>query len=142
MSHPDKRTMLFEDGHGKQVSRDVHMTLNAADFRGTPIYPWLVVAANPHLSASDIWLFLMLEAQAGLTGVGRSLSWIRRKRWMSQLPGTVNARGRKPNEDGKDETALAMMQAHPDVSARALVRLLAENGISRGKDWVWRNRCG
>jgi hypothetical protein len=132
----DKITMTFEDGRGKEVRRDVHMALNAADFRGTPIYPWLVIAANPHLSAPDILRFLKVEAKSGLKNVERPLSWIRRKRWMAQFPNHVNMSGPRSDDDAEYRRAVVIMRSNPTMSARALARLLKENGIERGKDWV------
>jgi hypothetical protein len=136
----DKITMAFEDGRGKEVTRDVHMALNAADCRGTPIYPWLVIAANPHLSAPDILRFFELEAERGLAGIRRPLSWIRRKRWMAQFPDHINMSGPRPDDDAQYRRAVAIMRANPTMSARALARLLKENGVDRGKDWVCLHR--
>jgi hypothetical protein len=135
----DKGTMTWEDGHGRKVTREVRLTIDVRDFEGLAGYPWLVMAANPLLSGPDILRFLELKADEGLVGVERNRSWIARRRWMFQrndnLPGT------RPNADGKDARALTIMEEHPTLSARKLSQLLKENGISRGKDWVQKNRC-
>jgi hypothetical protein len=135
-----KTTMTWTNGHGKEVRRDVKMDLNVQDFRGTPFYPWAVLAANPHLSIADVGRFLDLEVRSGLRGVHRPESWLRRKRWLMRLPGAADVSGPKTNTDGKDEAAEAIMAANPTMSAGQLVHLLKENGIQRSKSWVWMHR--
>ncbi len=49
-------------------------------------------------------------------------------------------RGNVANKDGKDEFAIALIQANPKLSVRKAVELLKENGIKRGKDWVQTKR--
>ena len=48
----------------------------------------------------------------------------------------------KGNKDGQDETATAMLKAHPKMSLRELVELLEGHGIKRGKDWIQKRRRG
>ena len=136
----DKIEMFYHDGRNRKVTREIRTEVDAKDFRGTPFYPWLIIAANPHLTVMEVWLWLWHEQKAGLDGVMRSRSWIQRKRWMMRPPGATSAVGRKPNSDGNDERAVAIIRANPSLSARGLVRLLAEHDIKRGKDWVWMNR--
>ena len=127
--------MTFTNGHGKEVSREIDMTPDIRKFRGTPGHALLIIAANRHLSVSDLWRLL------GLEGIERSWSWIQRRRWLFQDPDTVNGYGPKPNADGKDSRAIDIMRDNTTLSARQLSRLLKDNGISRNKDWVQKNRC-
>lgn len=49
------------------------------------------------------------------------------------------------NKDGKDEAALAVIKANPDLSVQKLADLLGEHGIARGREWVRRKKpevCG
>jgi hypothetical protein len=135
----DKETLHWTDGHGRKVTREVRLTLDIRDFEGMAGYPWLVMAANPHLSGPDILRFLRLKADEGLEGAERNPSWIARRRWMfqraSNLPGT------QPDADGKDARALSTMREYPTLSARKLSRLLKEKGIDRSREWVRRFRC-
>jgi hypothetical protein len=48
--------------------------------------------------------------------------------------------GFKGNKDGKDDAAIAILKAHPKLSSRESVTLLAENGIKRSRDWVQTRR--
>ncbi len=132
-----KVTISWTDGHGTKVSREVNMTLDIRDFEGLAGYPWLLLAANPQLSIPDIMRFLELKGNEGLEAAQRSASWFQRRRWMfsrTAVPGT------RPNADGKDAQAFAIMREHPKLPARRLSKLLKERGIQRGKDWVIKNR--
>ena len=131
-----KQIMTWADGHGKEVVREVNQTVHLGDFRDTPGYAMLLVAANTHLSVSDIARWFRLE------GVGRSRSWIARRRWMFQQPGTDNGNGPRPNADGKDARAIAIMRECPTLSVRKLSRVLADMGIRRSSEWVRQRRCG
>ncbi|RZU42709.1 hypothetical protein [Edaphobacter modestus] len=130
-------TLRWTDGHGKEVSRQTNLTINIEDFKGTPGYPWLVIAANRHLSVDVLEMWLRVEGE----NYERSRSWIARRRWMFEDPNNVNKPGSKPNADGKDARAIAIMRENPKMSVRALARLLSKSGIRRGKDWVLRHRC-
>lgn len=130
----DTGTLTWTNGHGREESHVIHWRVDLREFRGTPAHAHLLVAANRHLSITGLENLLEVE------GVPRSRSWIQRRRWLSQQPDAVNALGR-PDADRMETRALEIIRAHPRMSARALSKLLAECGIPRGKDWVWKNRC-
>jgi hypothetical protein len=136
----DKSTMWWEGWRGKKQTREINHTLDIRSLRGTAGYAWAFMAANTHLSAADTERWLSLESREH-PGAYRGKSWIKRRRWMFQPPGTVNASGPRRNADAKDHKAAEIMRANPTMSARNLSRLLKENDIDRGKDWVLRNRC-
>jgi hypothetical protein len=129
-------TLTFEDGRGRPQSRPINFTLDVRDFEGTAGEAHAVIAANRHLSVGDLRLLL------SSFGIERPRSWIHRRRWMYQDPETTNEVGAKPNADGKDERARAIIRDKDNsrMSARQLVHLLREHGIPRGRDWVWKNR--
>jgi hypothetical protein len=129
----DTGRMYWTDGRGREVERPVNYILDIRKHVGEPGWALLAVAANTHLSIADLERLLATE------GVYRSRSWIQRRRWLFQQADAVNNQGR-PNADGKDEKAKRIMEEYSSSSARQLVRILAENGIVRGRDWVWRNR--
>ena len=129
-----KATMKWDWGNGPQ-ERPINLTLDIRDFEGTAGYAWVFLAANPHLSAADIWRWLLMKGN----GMARSESWIQRRRWLFLPRGTINSRS-KPNRDGKDEKAITLMAEHTRLSLRDVVRLLAQHGIKRGKDWVRKHR--
>lgn len=130
----------FTDGRGNAVTREIRHTLDIRDFLGTPGYSMLVVAANTHLSIENIEMFLALKAEE-LPGVARSRSWIQRRRWLFQKPGTDNTKTREANGDGRQAHALAIMAEHRRESVRAVVKLLARAGIIRSREWVRKHRC-
>jgi hypothetical protein len=125
--------LTWKDWNNREHSRPVNYTLDIRDFQGRAAFALLAIAANQHLGTSD--LERLLEA----FGVNRSRSYVQRRRWM--VDPVKHNPGAKPNEDGQDERARKIIKEHPTKSARALVRLLAENGITRKKTWVWENRC-
>lgn len=133
-------TMSFTDLRGKRQNRTINHVVDIRDFYETAAYPWLAIAANRTLSVGDIEMFLTLTAE-DFPKVARSRSWIQRRRWTCQPPGTVNPIFR-PNRDGQDARALKVIAANPKLSLRGMVLLLRERGISRGKDWVRRSRGG
>ncbi len=132
---PTRGTMEWVDERGKKQTREVNYLINVADFRGRAGYIWLLMAANPHLSAPDLLLWLRVS---GETAALRSETWIRTRRWMFKDAARA---GVKPNADGRDEEALALMRENRELSARKLVLLLKQHGISRGRTWVRMNRC-
>jgi hypothetical protein len=126
--------MLLTNWRGKEETRELSYTLDIRDHRGEPGWALLAIAANTHLSVGD--LLSLLE----LGGVGRSRSWVARRRWLFQQPGAVNATS-PPNRDGKDAWARKIMSEHPSLSVRDLSVLLEEKGIVRSREWVRRHRC-
>ena len=136
-AEPDTVTMTYVGGRCRIVERSVNMAVDARTLIGTAGYPWAILAANPHLSTAEIELHL---ADA-FEGAYRPPSWLQRKRWMFRPAGTKTSRGPRADIDGKAEQAVAILRLHPGVSIRALVELLAADGIKRGRDWVMRHRC-
>jgi hypothetical protein len=136
----DKATMTWTDGWGHTVERDVGLSIDVEKFRGTPGYALLVVAANTNLSVGDIERYLTYIVGGPDE---RSTSWIQRRRWLFQQPGTDNSakNGRAANGDGQAARAGKIMRANPNLSVRGLVRLLGECGIERGREWVRQHRC-
>ena len=131
----DKSEMFWTDGHGKEQRRSINYTLDIRNFEDAPGYALLFMAANGHLSVGDAERWLLHIAK-----VGRGRTWIQRRRWLFQKPGTINPQGRV-NRDGKDKLAIQVMQEYPSTSSiRFLVNRLKERGIIRGKDWVRLNR--
>ena len=128
---PDKVIMAWTDWHGREVSREIRLTLDIRNFEGMAGYALLFMAANPHLSYDEMLRFLASK------GVGRTLSWLRRRRWMFQQPDS----GAKPDVDGNGTRATQIMRANPTMSVAKLSRLLAGHGIKRSREWVRRNRC-
>lgn len=131
----DKITMAWEDWRGRKVSREVNQLIDVRDFVGHPGYALLVLAANSNppnrLSAPDI------ESYLESVGVGRSLTYLKKRRWLFQPPDTNNS----ANRDGKDARAFKIMSEHPEASLRDLVVLLKERNIKRSKEWCRRHRC-
>ena len=128
-------TLTWNDWRGKEQRRLVNDTIRLAESAGTPGHASLLMAANTHLSVSE------LRKLIASIGVQRSDKWIRSRRWLYQQPGTVNPGGHRPNCDGKDAQAVAIMRAHTTLSLRNMVRLLAQHGIRRGRTWVMMHRC-
>jgi hypothetical protein len=120
----------FDGLSGKRQSRPINYVIDIRDYKGRPGYPWLVIAANPHLSVYVLWL--LLSSEGGRNERGES--WIKRRRWLFQDPNKAAGAGGQANADGRDGRAVKIMRENPTMSARSLVRLLKENGIRRGKD--------
>lgn len=132
----DKKLLTWPGARGTTETRDVNLTINIEDFEGTPGFALLVLAANRHLSVSALGLALK-----ALWGVERGHTWIEKRRWLFANPDTTNKPGIKPNADGKDGRALAIMREHRTLSLSLLVKLLAESGIRRSREWVRLRRC-
>lgn len=126
-------TLGWPDRYGREQTRTINHVINTEDFKDTPGYAWLVIAANPHLSATDIQVFLQLIGEQHW----RSNSWIRRHRWLFQATGK---RGVKRNLDGLDNRAYRIMQDNPKLSNRKMAYLLRERGAPRSAEWVRQNR--
>jgi hypothetical protein len=127
--------LTWTDYREREQSRPINFVSDFRDFDGTAGQAHLIIAANRHLSVSDLLRLL------DVFGIERSRSWIQRRRWMYQDPETENPTGGRANADGKDERAIEIMRDNSTLSARDLVRLLADNNIRRSRNWVWRNRC-
>ena len=140
MDDKDKVTMWWDDWRGNRQTLEVNQVIDVRDFIGTPGYAMLLVAANTNLSVPKIDQFLAIQARE-TPGVARSLSWIQKRRWLFQQPGTSNRTGPQPNTDGKLDRALSIMAQHPTLSLRDLTLLLGEHGIDRSREWVRMNRC-
>jgi hypothetical protein len=130
-------TLRWGGQYGPEQTRPINYVLDIRDFKDRPGFPWLVIAANKHLSVDVLRMWLESEG----ANYQRSRSWIARKRWLFEDPNNVNRPGDKPNADGKDGRAISIIRENRTMSARALARLLSEHGIRRGKDWVLKHRC-
>jgi hypothetical protein len=122
------------DARGRKIVREVRFTADLRDFKGQAGLPWVVVAANPHLSTSEL-----LRVMASY-GCERKRGWVSRVRWMFVDPRRVRKPGGSRNPDGQDARAYRIMGENPHVSARELMRVLCKAGIARTKDWVLRHR--
>jgi hypothetical protein len=119
-------------GLGKKIR--YRLDINAGDFKGRAGMPWLIMAANLHLSINE--LLEVMEAY----GYGRTRSWVSRRRWLFFDADYVRNAGGVRNADGQEERAYQIMDKHTRVSARELTRVLQKSGIKRSKDWVLKNR--
>lgn len=108
--------------------------IDIRNYKGRAGMPWLIMAANVQLSVTEL-----LEVMAAY-GYTRTRSWVSRRRWIFFDAGYVRSAGAVRNADGQEGLAHRIMAQHPHVSARELARILRENGIRRGKDWVLKNR--
>ncbi len=123
----------------REVCKEVRHELNVEDFKGMPGYALLIMAANPHLYATELQMFLNVAA-TDTNQCERSLNWIRRRRWLFKLANMEHLASRR-NCDGKDEAAVAIMRENPSLSARDLAELLTSRGIRRSREWCRRHRC-
>jgi hypothetical protein len=62
-NRPPKTTLSWANWRGKKETRAINHVIDIRDFRGTPGYSMLVIAANTNLSAFDIEMFLRIEAR-------------------------------------------------------------------------------
>ncbi len=108
-----KGTLEWENARGKTESREINYVIDILDHLGEPGFALLAIAANTHLSVSDLRR-LLIDAD-----IGRSRSYIQRRRWLFQKPDAVNSPG-KPNRDGKDARAVAIMARNETLSVRQL----------------------
>jgi hypothetical protein len=113
----------------------VNQIIDIREFTHCAVYPWLVMAANPHLSAPDIQEFL---SRQDVAEAFRPTRWISKRRWMCGE--TRHQGGTRPDADGRDPLAFELLSDNRDLSLRDMVRLLKENGITRGREWVRVNR--
>jgi len=124
------------DRFGRARKKTVNHVTNIKDFEDTPGYAWLVIAANPQLSARDIREVLRHTGAQHL----RSESWINRHRWLFRAANADVERGPGLNVDGLDGRALAFIAENSRMSSRQLAGLLRANGVPRSPEWVRRNR--
>jgi AraC-like DNA-binding protein len=130
----DNGKLTWEDWHGKEETRPINYTLDTRDHQGEPGWALLAIAANTHLSVSD------LKRLLDEGSVERSRTWIQRRRWLFQQPDAVNSPGH-PNKDGNDTRAREIMADNRKLSVRQLTKLLSESRIVRSREWVRRHRC-
>ena len=133
--------MWWTNWRGKKETRSINQVIDIRDFRGTPGYSMLVVAANTSLSAFHIEVYLRLEArERELPLVERTPSWIKRRRWLFQQSGTNNYKDPPSDADGKHARACEIMAENRTMSVRGLSRLLKERGIKRSPEWCRKHR--
>jgi hypothetical protein len=133
----ESSTLAISDWCGRsRGTRRVNHVLNTEDFKDKDSggYVWLIIAANPHLSASEIQKWLEKTDER----YWRSVSWIKRHRWL--FHGKRHTGGPSLNFDGLDERAFQIMQDNPKLSSRKLAHLLHANGVPRGAEWVRTHR--
>lgn len=58
----NKVTGSWEGWSGGEVTREFNVVLDVRDYKGTPGYSLLVIAANPGASIMDLWNFLLNES--------------------------------------------------------------------------------
>jgi hypothetical protein len=128
-------TLDEPDRYGREVVRTVNLTIDIRDFRDKAGFPYLLMAANPHLSVRNIQEVLANVDER----LERPVGWISRRRWLFHGEGKA---GGKPNADGLDEKAYAIMADNPRMSNRQIAYLLRQNGIPRSREWVRKHRGG
>ncbi len=134
----DTSKLTWTDYQGRERGFEVNHMIDVRKFLGTPGYSMLVVAANTEQTIANIEMFLEYQARE-YPLVERSKSWIQRRRWLFQQPDARNEKGLR-NRDGRDKIAVQIMGENPRESARGLVKILKERGITRSKDWCWKHR--
>jgi hypothetical protein len=134
----DTITISWEDYLDRKRSIKVNQVVDARSFEGMAGYPWIIMAANPHLSNREMELAL---SECGGDDMERSESWIQRRRWMFRRSVDIARNGATPNRDGNYARALQIMRGHPTVSNCKLVHILKEHRIKRSREWVRKHRC-
>jgi hypothetical protein len=130
----DKVTMWWTNWGGDKITREVNQVIDVRDYLGTPGYALLILAANVNtLSAPEVARYLQHA------GVGRSLTYLKKRRWLFQPPDTNNL-GRA-DRDRNEVRAIEIMREHPELSLRDLTVLLKKHGIKRCREWVRKHRC-
>jgi hypothetical protein len=127
-----KFTTLAPGRYGGIITKNAVTHLELEPFKDTAVFPYLVMAANPLLPATEICALLDTFG----AHQHRSATWIRTRRWMCS-PTVVPA---MPSADGKDDAAQALISQYAQKSARQLSKMLCEKGIVREIDWVYRRR--
>jgi hypothetical protein len=134
----DKITRSWTDWRGNKITDEVNLIADARNVVGLAGYPWIIIAANPHLSNAAIERHL---ASCRIDGAERSLSWIQRHRWMFRRSADIESNGAKSNLDGNHARAVRIMRENPTLSSRRLVHVLKEHRIKRSREWVRKHRC-
>jgi hypothetical protein len=122
----------MQSSSGKKIQYRVD--IDAREFKGRAGLPWLIMAANVNLSINQL-----LDVMAAY-GCQRTRSWVARRRWVFFDANYVRQSGGQADADGQQGRAYRLMDEHPSVSAREMVRVLRDAGIKRGKDWVLKHR--
>lgn len=117
---------------GKKI--EYRLVTDAREFKGRAGMPWIIMAANTNLSINQL-----LEVMNHY-GYKRTRGWVERRRWLFLDADYVRQSGASVDADGKQARAYRIMDQHPHVSARELVRILGKAGVKRGKDWVLKHR--
>jgi hypothetical protein len=130
----DKVEMFRTDWRGNRITREVNLVADARNVVGLAGYPWLIIAANPHLSNREIEMYLRT---CGIPGVQRPSSWIQRRRFLFRQSSTLSWTDR----DGNQARAVEIMRENPTASSRQLVHLLKKHDIIRSREWIRRHRC-
>jgi len=134
MPRPKTWKLKATDSHGRYVTKTVNIRVDISGFKDCAIFPYLVMAANPHLSTRDL--------QDVVSSFGdhqwRSETWIKTRRWMCSVDPTPL----QPSADGLDEHARRIMRNHARLSSKKMAALLKSEGILRTPHWVYRSRFG
>ena len=139
MSESDIEIMEFIDGRDREVQREVRQTLDIRKCLGSPGYPLLVIAANPHLSLFDIAMYLYRKSQE-TPGIERPKTWIHKRRWLFR-PANETSNSPTYDPDRRHADAVRIMAQHPELSLHAMQKLLREHRIVRSKEWIRQHRC-
>jgi hypothetical protein len=134
----DKITRFWTHWRGHKITEEVNLIADARSVVGLAGYPWIIIAANPHLSNAAIERYLQ---SCGIDGAERTLSWIQRRRWMFRTVEPGNTTGPTPDLDRNQARAVKIMRQNPNLSARQLSRLLKDQRIIRSREWVRKHRC-
>jgi hypothetical protein len=128
--------MEWTDLRGKKRVRRINRTIDIEDFVDTAGgYPLLFLAANRHLTATEIERFLgEIKGEPN----ERSLTWIKKRRRLFRPPDFTY--GTREDRDGASEEATEIMADNPGLSIRDLVVLLGKRGIVRSREWVRSHR--
>ncbi len=132
--------MFWTDGRGNRVEREVNQVIDVRDCLGMPGFPLLIMAANPHLSLSEVVRYLDDVAETSGAPVRRTRSWANRRRWLWRRPND-KAAGNLGDRDGMQTRAIQLMTANRELSIRDLALLLKDHGIERNREWVRKHRC-
>ena len=131
----EKIALSWVDGRGKKRQLAIDPVIDIRTFRGCPGYAQLIVLVGSYIGLSVADMLRWLESE----DIYRSATWVRRRRWLSQQPDTINSTGRS-NVDRQEARAIEIMRANTTLSVRRLAYVLGERGIKRSAEWVRQNR--